>query len=171
MSAAYFDASIEKLLSMLKGVEIATNDNNARPVSKDNRLGNTYFTNDDKKEIKRLKIQQNLLKNFDGSVYKEAIDSFETLRVLDIGSNNGAFVMDRIGSSSKLEKLVGLEYDEGAVNEANQKYGKGNRYGYSRRLNPRRVLPYGSLHRSFLPKQRKFEAEMLQRGMKINADW
>ena len=130
MSAAYFDASIDKLLSMLKGVELSTNDNNVRSVSKDNRFGNTYFTIDDKKEIKRLKIQQNLLKNFEGSVYKEAIDSFETLRVLDIGSNNGAFVMDRIGSSSKLEKLVGLEYDEGAVNEANTKYGEDNKISF-----------------------------------------
>lgn len=126
MSSAYFDASINKLLSMLKGVEIGSNG----VVNKDSRTGNTYFTSEDKKEVKRLKIQQNLLKNFDESVYKEAIDSFEKLRVLDIGSNNGAFVMDRIGSNEKLDALIGLEYDESAVNEANQKYGVNNKISF-----------------------------------------
>ncbi len=123
MSRDYFEASIAKLLSMLISGKSgpAAQAESSRNVE---RLENTYFTFDDKKELRRLKIQQRLLKSFDSEVYDKLEARFDSLRVLDLGSNNGDLVMDRLGSSAKLEKLIGLEYDMGAVESGNKTYGQ-----------------------------------------------
>lgn len=126
MSAAYFNAAIEKLMSMLKNVTTGANGRHVRASSAEERTENKYFSITDKKEVKRLKTQQKLLKNFDSAIYNRAISSYDRLRILDVGSNNGAFVMDRLGKSENLEKLIGLEYDKGAVDEANEKFALGN---------------------------------------------
>lgn len=122
LSRDYFDASISKLLSMLRGVTLE-NGKVTRTEYRDERLQNTYFSAEDKKETRRLKVQQNLMKEFDSSTYENVKQSYDELRILDIGSNNGDFIMDRLGKDSKVSKLVGIEYDEPSVNIANLKYG------------------------------------------------
>ncbi len=123
MSREYFDASISRILTMLIGV----NTNKSSHFSKRNlskeRTENTYFEFGDEKEKRRLRIQQNLMKNFDTSTYEKAIESFDELYILDIGSNNGDFIMDRIGKNNKVRLLIGLEADSLSVDAANKKYG------------------------------------------------
>lgn len=86
------------------------------------RVENKYFHSDDTKEIKRLAIQREIVKSFDNQVYQDSIKSHAELVVLDIGSNNGDFIMDRLGKSDNLQTLIGLEYDSDIVAEANKKY-------------------------------------------------
>jgi len=126
MSREYFTASIEKLLSMLNG----TRNGVKRPSSADSRTENTYFFYADSKERRRLEIQRNLMKSFDEATYRKVTDEFSQLRILDLGSNNGDFIMDRMASSDKTEKLVGLEFDPDAVAEGNRKYGQPGKIGF-----------------------------------------
>ena len=43
---------------------------------------------------------------------------------MDLGTNTGVFVMDRLGASENLEKLIGIEFDEKAVRYSNDTYGQ-----------------------------------------------
>ena len=126
MSREYFDASIEKLLGMLKNANRGVK----HPASSESRTENTYFFYADNKERRRLDIQRKLMKSFDEETYRKVAGEFDRLRILDLGSNNGDFVMDRIAGSDKTEKLVGLEFDQDAVVEGNRKYGQPGKIGF-----------------------------------------
>ena len=86
------------------------------------RVSNPYFTLDEKEELERLEIQARLFKQFDSEFYEEIKVKYPTLRVLDIGSNNGNLIMDRLGDAPNLECILGVEYDEETVQVANQNH-------------------------------------------------
>lgn len=130
MSREYFDASIKKIVSLMKNVEINTNKGNKHEYISSERNENTYFSSADLKELKRLKIQQNLMKEFDRETYQKILNRYDDIKVLDIGSNNGDFIMNRMGNHDKVSLVVGLEYDGNIVNNANEKYNKDNAYFY-----------------------------------------
>ena len=87
------------------------------------RTQNKYFTSDNKKEILRLKTQENILKEFDGDIYLKTAEYFENVYALDLGSNCGDNFYSRFSSLPNLVKAVGIEYDSDAVDLANKKYG------------------------------------------------
>lgn len=126
MSREYFEASISRLLSMLIGVKFE-NGILIKHSEQDERTQNTYFFYEDKKERRRLKIQQDLMKEFDSDVYEKVRSQYSTLKILDVGSNNGEFVMDRLGCGENIEKLIGLEIDAQSVQVANERFGKDNK--------------------------------------------
>lgn len=122
MSREYFEASISRLLSMLNGIKFE-NGTLIKSSRQDERTHNTYFFYEDKKERRRLKIQQDLMREFDSVVYEKVKANYKLLNILDVGSNTGDFIMDRLGNSENVEKLIGLEYDKKSVQDANEKYG------------------------------------------------
>ena len=130
MSREYLDASIERILSMC--VNMAVKGGKKASAEKDVREGNKYFTYDDKKERRRLNTQQNLMRSFDAPAYDKVKGRYEKLTVLDLGANTGEFIMDRLGTSENLEKLVGVEFDEKAVQYANATYGKAGKIAFFR---------------------------------------
>ena len=130
MSREDFDASISRLLTMLNGIEFKDGILVKSSSAQDKRTQNKYFAFEDKKEKRRLKIQQNLMREFDLSVYEGVKEHYESLCILDVGSNNGDFVMDRIANCDKLDKLIGLEYDGKSVQAANEKYGLENKIAF-----------------------------------------
>ena len=93
-----------------------------RVKEEDERIQNTYFTFDDIKEKRRLKTQRDLLREFDQIAYDKAVDKFDELIVLDLGSNTGDFIMERLGDN--ISRLVGIEIDAEAVRDAQTRYGK-----------------------------------------------
>lgn len=119
----YFDAGIKKILTML----LSQTDKNSVEIPQTEtasvRNENRYFTFDDKKELRRLAIQQELIKTFEGDIYTKISERYDELRILDLGSNNGSFIMDRIGKDPKVSKIIGIEYDEQCVAYANKTYG------------------------------------------------
>lgn len=129
VSQEYFDASISRIVGMFVGMHTDTG-THVKRGSMDERIENPYFVFEDEKEKRRLEIQQNLMKSFDEGTYRKAADAFDSLYILDIGSNNGDFIMDRIGSNDKVKLLVGLEYDAASVDAANQKYGEQGRIAF-----------------------------------------
>jgi len=87
------------------------------------KLNTVPFKNSNISEIERLKLQQEIMNSFDNPFYNKVINSFNHIHLLDLGSNNGEFIMDRVGDNSKIETLTGIEYDEGNVKEANELFG------------------------------------------------
>lgn len=115
--------AVQELKTKIKAIIRPSSDD---AVTVQERYSNMYYHSDDKNENLRLKKQGVLLEKFDKSAYDEIADGIEEMRVLDIGSNNGDFIMNRLGNKSNLVKLLGLEYSKGAVDIANEKYGKDN---------------------------------------------
>lgn len=122
MSREYFDATLLRIFTMLKGVQFE-NGVLIKSSGQDERIKNPYFNYEDEKERRRLKIQQDLMRDFDSSTYEKAKSSYDSLKILDVGSSTGEFIMDRLGKSEKVEKIIGLEYDETSVQKANEKFG------------------------------------------------
>ena len=122
MSREYFQASIDRLLSMC--VNVSAGGGKKTHAEKDGREENKYFTYDNRTERRRLNTQQKLMRGFDAPAYDKVKEKYEKLVVLDIGTNTGEFVMDRLGASENLEKLIGIEFDEKAVRYSNDTYGQ-----------------------------------------------
>lgn len=77
---------------------------------------------DDHKEIDRLAVQNQLLKEYELPVYQRLMEGRRGLRVLDVGCNNGSKTADRFAHPS-VEKIIGLEYNQDLVEEAQATYG------------------------------------------------
>lgn len=129
LSQEYFDASLKKIISMLRNVQVIPVESKPSIIENE-RKKNTYFSMEDKKEVKRLHIQQKLFKSFDRDVYSKIINEYDELKILDIGCGIGEVIMDRLGSSTKTYKLLGIEYDKEAVDSANQHYAEGNKINF-----------------------------------------
>lgn len=72
-----------------------------------------------KYEQERLIKQAEISKQFDQPIYDQLISQKSDLVVLDVGSGNGNHVIDRLGSKEEVFKIIGLEYNQEAVNYAN----------------------------------------------------
>lgn len=120
LNREYFDASMAKLVSMLRGINITSN--GIFRNSNQERRENPYLTLSDR-ERHRLRVQQQLMTSFDSEVYDRIKTIYEKLYILDVGSSSGDLIMDRLGKCDKVEKLIGLEYSEEVVQNANSTYG------------------------------------------------
>lgn len=116
------DIAIEDLTRKVASILQIDIEKKAEPTGT-TRVQNKYFSNSDIKEKKRLATQLKLLKDFDQPVYDRLVEGKQDLAVLDVGSNNGNLIMDRLGIKPEVKKILGLEYDADAVKIANEKHG------------------------------------------------
>lgn len=120
----YHNASIEKICERLQ--DISWNNipkGEIVETIEEERFENTYINNDNHdKELARLNTQRKILKRFDIDVYEKIKEELDNLVILDIGTNRGDLIIDRFGNAESLEKIMGLEFDEKIVDEANKKY-------------------------------------------------
>lgn len=86
------------------------------------RYKNNYFKIEDDFELERLKIQMELLENFDRDVYDRLLEGREGVRVLDIGTNCGETIMDRLGSRDNVGIIIGIDINEEAIMVANSRH-------------------------------------------------
>ncbi len=89
-------------------------------ISDPNKAG--YFSQANTSEIKRLNAQQQLLLNYDMDVYQKYLEGKKGLKVLDIGCSNGKALMARLGDRDEVDTIIGVEFDEGAVEKAREVY-------------------------------------------------
>lgn len=75
-----------------------------------------------KKEVKRLHVQNRLLKEYEAPIFEEIFEGRRQLSVLDIGSNDGTKTTEWF-SQEAVSKVVGLEYNAELAKKAQQKYG------------------------------------------------
>lgn len=83
------------------------------------RFSNKYFEETDEKEKRRLLTQTKIMSKFDLPIYNKIISGKENLVVLDVGSNDGRTIMDRLGNKDEVVKIIGLECNEQTVTRAN----------------------------------------------------
>ncbi len=76
----------------------------------------------EKKEIRRLKVQNRLLSAYEKPVLERVFAQREHIRVLDIGCNNGEKTVQRFADPC-VEKVVGLEYNPELALEAQDRFG------------------------------------------------
>ena len=75
-------------------------------------------------ESERLRVQKELLEDFDRPVYDKLLAGRENLAVLDLGSNDGSCLMARLGDAPQVSSILGLEFNESAVEQANREHGR-----------------------------------------------
>lgn len=131
MSREYFDASIKKIINLLNNVK---NSNYKQEIPSEKfqneKRENLYFDSSNTNEIKRLQVQQNLLQTFDHETFNRLTNSYNNITALDVGSNSGDMIMNRIGGKENVNIIIGLEYDSETVKKANLKYNKDNAFFY-----------------------------------------
>lgn len=84
----------------------------------------------EKKELERLDIQHRLLEEYERPVLDEIFRKGGNLSVLDIGSNDGRKTISHFSHAS-VDKVIGLEYDESLVKEAEREKMDGRFFFYS----------------------------------------
>lgn len=72
-----------------------------------------------KYEQDRLAKQSEISKQFDQPIYDKLVIGKDNLTVLDIGAGNGTLIIDRLGAKSEVSKIIGLEFNQSAVDYAN----------------------------------------------------
>lgn len=85
---------------------------------KKSRFENKYDISN-AKEKHRLITQLKISREFDMIAYDKVLNNSQDLTVLDVGANNGEFIMDRLGNDPRVTKIIGLEYNLEAVEYAN----------------------------------------------------
>lgn len=73
-------------------------------------------------ELRRLDIQNRLLRPCEQAVYRHILSERSGLRVLDVGCNNGSKTADRF-SDAAIASVIGLERSEALVSQARRCYG------------------------------------------------
>lgn len=76
----------------------------------------------EKKEMNRLRVQNNLLSCCEAPVFAQLFSEKQELCVLDIGCNDGAKTAERF-SPDAVSRVIGLEYNEELALKAQELYG------------------------------------------------
>ncbi len=76
----------------------------------------------EKNEIKRLRVQNNLLSCYEAPIFARIFSEGRNLSVLDIGCNDGMKTFERFSSES-VSSVIGLEYNEELATKAQKTYG------------------------------------------------
>ncbi len=119
-----FDETMKKILVILKGDGAHNHSSNSFSPSfaSGERIANKYFKGGNEFEIKRLELQGKLFKIYDQFIYDEICSTKKNQMVLDVGSNDGTTILDRIGCHESIERIIALESDEETVVTQNEKY-------------------------------------------------
>ena len=80
----------------------------------------TVFQND--RELRRLTIQNRLLRECEEPVLQRLLDGRSDVRVLDVGCNDGSKTFDRF-NRPEIRRVIGLEYHGGLSERARARYG------------------------------------------------
>lgn len=81
-----------------------------------------FFSDENRTERNRLRAQQELLMGFDMPVYDKCLAGKSGLNVLDLGCSNGVALMKRLGDRKEVSRIIGIEYDPIATENANKAY-------------------------------------------------
>ncbi len=112
--------SIENLKSRVK--KILGREDIAPSVSAQ-RSENKFFTADNTKELRRLQAQERILRDFDGELYEDVVNSRKDVYALDLGCNCGDNLYSRFAPLGNIRKVVGIDCDGKSVEQATQNYG------------------------------------------------
>ena len=97
---------------------------------KKERVKSAYFSSE--RENVRLKLQTTLLRKFDGDIYSNILEKYESPDILDVGCGNGDMIFDRLRNYTHNYRLIGIEKDPDKAREAEEKYSSDTNFFYSK---------------------------------------
>lgn len=115
-SREYFDATIKKLLSMLRGVNLDEKQINLNERQYDVR----YYYDEDELEKRRLRTEDHLLSKYEIPIVTKLIEDKEDVVCLDVNvlSTTGSYA--RL-ADPKIKKVIALTYDKNIEQRGNAK--------------------------------------------------
>ena len=116
LSIEYFDASVHKIMTMLRGVDIETPAVNLNERHEDVR----YYYDEDEAEKHRLRTEDALLSKYEASIMESLIGERRNIVCLDVNvlSTTGSYA--RL-SDDRISHVIALTYNEDIANRGNQK--------------------------------------------------
>ncbi len=111
----YFDASMEKLISMLKNVCPKNASDNLLTRHEDVR----YYLDDDEQERHRLHTEDTLLWRYEEPVVKKLLEGRQNLVCLEVNVLNPESAMQRL-EYPEVSKVIALTYDEAVEKRGNE---------------------------------------------------
>lgn len=115
-SREYFDATIEKIISMLRGVNFDESQINIHERNKDVR----YYYDEDELEKHRLRTEDDLLARYEKPIVEKLLEGRDNVVCLDVN------VLSTMGSYARLaypqiKNVIALTYDENVAKSGNAK--------------------------------------------------
>lgn len=92
-----------------------------KPAVEKKRIVN-YYVDTSVFEEKRLEKQHLLLQKFDEDIYNALVQGKQNLTVLDVGSNSGSLIMNRLGARKEVKQIIAIEYDQKAIEEGEKNF-------------------------------------------------
>lgn len=90
----------------------------SKSISPKKREANVMYENPSDLELKRLKVQEKILHKFDGNLYSDYSKDFEELNVLDLGCNDGSYMIESLKNIGKKYTLLGLDFNKASILKA-----------------------------------------------------
>ncbi len=81
-----------------------------------------YYDSVNEDEADFLKLQQQMLYDYDTEVYEKLLSGGEDLAVLDVGCNTGLQTMKRFGHDHRVKTILGIDRDASAIAMATDTY-------------------------------------------------
>lgn len=114
VSREYFDASIEKLISMLRNVK-----NDEKSILIERHIDNRYYYDEDELEKHRLKTEDSLLAKYEAPIVKRLLEGKKDLVCLDVNVLNPRRSYQRF-DYPEVSKVISLSYNEDVTNGGNK---------------------------------------------------
>ena len=112
--------------------------------SADSDFTASTYTSDISGEKERLVRQANGYVEFDAEAINIALDSIDgdNLVVLDLGCSNGFVTYSRFNNISRISKVIGIDYNEKDIEEANNEYAGNSKFSfYHLNIDDREFIP------------------------------
>ncbi len=81
-----------------------------------------YYDSVEDNEANFLKLQQEMLYDYDTDIYEKLLKDKTDISVLDIGCNNGLQTMKRFGGDGRVKSIFGIDRDVEAIEQAQSAY-------------------------------------------------
>ena len=124
------EQAISQLFEYLKGVLPDRFDDSGNVVQTA-RTANKYYElygDESDQEAKWLHVQQEMLRSYDAPVFQKIFNDIECHSVLDLGTNDGFQLVDRLASCDSLEFALGIDVNPNAIRMASEAYADDSRY-------------------------------------------
>lgn len=90
------------------------------------RMANVIYEHTTDKELKRLKLQSEFLHKFDGDIYEKTLKEYDVANILDVGTNDGSYMMDAIRNIKNVNSFLGVDINMDTIDKANKQFGTEN---------------------------------------------
>lgn len=111
------DKAIESLKNNIKAIM-----NPYKRKGPTQRKATVFYKNTSAVELKRLRVQNRFLHIFDGDIFKNTIKKINQPHILDVGTNDGTYIMEALNETSGYNSFLGIDFNKHTIAQAKQRY-------------------------------------------------